>query len=40
MALDTGWHYDELCLKNRLGKQWQVTRDPTLKVEVNRLKGQ
>jgi hypothetical protein len=28
---------DEICLKNRLQKKWQVTRDPALKAEVNRL---
>ena len=28
---------DEIRLKNRLRKQWQVTRDPTLRAEVNRL---
>jgi hypothetical protein len=28
---------DERRLKNRLRRQWQLTRDPTLKVEVNRL---
>jgi len=28
---------DEIRLKNRLRKQWQVTRDPTLTAEVNRL---
>jgi len=28
---------DEIRLKNRLRRQWQVTRDPTLKAEVNRL---
>jgi len=28
---------DEICLKYRLRRQWQVTRNPTLKAEVNRL---
>jgi hypothetical protein len=28
---------DEIRQKNRLRRQWQVTRDPTLKTEVNRL---
>jgi hypothetical protein len=28
---------DEIRLKNRLRRQWQLTRDPTLKAEVNRL---
>jgi hypothetical protein len=28
---------DEIRLKNRLRRQWQVTRDPALKAEVNRL---
>jgi hypothetical protein len=28
---------DEIRLKNRLRRQWQATRDPTLKAEVNRL---
>jgi hypothetical protein len=28
---------DEIRLKNRLRRQWQVTKDPTLKAEVNRL---
>jgi hypothetical protein len=28
---------DEIRLKNRLRRQWQVTRDPFLKAEVNRL---
>jgi hypothetical protein len=28
---------DEIRLKNRLRRQWQVTRDPVLKAEVNRL---
>ena len=28
---------DEIRLKNRLWRQWQITRDPTLKAEVNRL---
>jgi len=28
---------DEIRLKNRLRRQWQVTSDPALKVEVNRL---
>jgi hypothetical protein len=28
---------DEIRLKTRLRRQWQVTRDPTLKAEVNRL---
>jgi hypothetical protein len=30
---------DEISLKNRLRRQWQVTRDPALKVEVNRLQS-
>jgi hypothetical protein len=28
---------DEIRLKTRLRRQWQLTRDPTLRVEVNRL---
>jgi hypothetical protein len=28
---------DEIRLKNRLKRRWQVTRDPTLKARVNRL---
>jgi hypothetical protein len=28
---------DEIRLKNRLGRLWQITRDPALKAEVNRL---
>jgi hypothetical protein len=28
---------DEIRLKNRLQKRWQITRDPALKAEVNRL---
>jgi len=28
---------DEIRLKNRLRRQWNVTRDPTLRAEVNRL---
>ena len=28
---------DEIRLKNRLCRQWQITRDPTLKAEANRL---
>jgi hypothetical protein len=28
---------DEIRLKNRLRRQWQVTRDPCLKAQVNRL---
>jgi hypothetical protein len=28
---------DEIRLKNRLERQWQVTKDPTLGTEVNRL---
>jgi hypothetical protein len=28
---------DEIRLKNRLRRQWQVTRDPALRTEVNRL---
>ena len=28
---------DEICLKYRLRRQCQITRDPTLRVEVNRL---
>jgi len=28
---------DETCLKNRLRRQWQFTRDPALNAEVNRL---
>ena len=31
------WIEDEIRLKNRLRMQWQVTRDPTLRSEVNRL---
>jgi hypothetical protein len=30
--------HDEIRLKNRLRRKWQITRDTTLKVEVNRLK--
>jgi hypothetical protein len=33
----SGWHTGEVCLKNRLRRQWQITRDPVLKAEVNRL---
>ena len=29
--------HDEIRLKNRLRRPWQVTRDPALKAEVNRL---
>jgi hypothetical protein len=28
---------DEIRLKNRLKRQWQVTKDPALKIRVNRL---
>jgi len=28
---------DEIRLKNRLRRRWQVTRDPALETEVNRL---
>ena len=28
---------NEIRLKNRLRRQWQITRDPALKAEVNRL---
>jgi hypothetical protein len=28
---------DEIRLKNRLRRQWQLTRDPALKAEVNRV---
>jgi len=28
---------DEVRLKNRLRRQWQITRDPALKAEVKRL---
>jgi hypothetical protein len=28
---------DEIRLKNRLRRQWQVTRDPALKAQVNRV---
>jgi hypothetical protein len=28
---------DEIRLKNRLRRQWQVTRDPALKAQVNRI---
>ena len=28
---------DKIRLKNRLQKQWQVTRDPALKAEVNHM---
>jgi hypothetical protein len=28
---------EEIRLKNRLRRRWQVTRNPTLKAEVNRL---
>jgi len=30
---------DEIRLKNRLRRQWQVTRDPALRAEVNCLQG-
>jgi len=30
---------EEIRLKNRLRRQWQLTRDPALKAEVNRLQG-
>ena len=30
---------DEIRLKNRLRRQWQITRDPALKAEVNRLQS-
>jgi hypothetical protein len=30
---------DEIRLKNRLQRRWQVTRDPSLKAEVNRLQS-
>jgi len=30
---------DEIRLKNRLWRQWQITRDPALKSEVNRLQS-
>jgi hypothetical protein len=30
---------DKIRLENRLRRRWQVTRDPTLKAEVNRLQG-
>jgi hypothetical protein len=26
-----------MCLKNRLRRQWQITRDPALKAKINRL---
>jgi endonuclease/exonuclease/phosphatase family metal-dependent hydrolase len=29
--------HDKICLKNRLWRQWQITRDPALKAEVNHL---
>jgi hypothetical protein len=28
---------NEICLKNRLRTQWQITRDPPLKAQINRL---
>jgi len=28
---------DETRLKNQLRRQWQITRDPALKAEINRL---
>jgi hypothetical protein len=28
---------NEICLKNRLRRRWQVTRDPALRTDVNRL---
>jgi len=28
---------DEIRLKNRLRRQWQITKEPALKAEVNRL---
>jgi hypothetical protein len=28
---------EELYLKNRLRKQWQITRDPAVRAEINRL---
>jgi hypothetical protein len=28
---------DEICLKNRLQRTWQVTRDAALKAKINRL---
>jgi len=34
--IPAGIHY-EIRLKNRLRRQWQFTRDPALKSEVNRL---
>ena len=36
-ASDTGWHLGRNSLKNRLRRQWQVTRDPTLRAEVYRM---
>jgi len=36
-ASDCGWHSGLILLKNRLRRQWQITRDPTLRAEVNRL---
>jgi hypothetical protein len=30
---------DEIRPKTRLRRQWQITRDPAMKAEVNRLKG-
>ena len=30
---------DEICLKKRLRRQWNVTRDPALKAEINRSIG-
>jgi hypothetical protein len=29
--------HDEICLKNRFRRQWQVTRDHALNAQVNRL---
>jgi len=36
-ASDTGWYSGWDSLKNRPRRQWQITRDPALKAEVNRL---
>jgi len=30
--------HDEIRQKNRMRKQWQITRDPGLRAEINRLK--
>jgi hypothetical protein len=30
-------HIQDISLKSRLGRQWQITRDPAVKAEINRL---